>query len=350
VSDPSLPADSPWLSGAAPQPMPMPQPAQPGIRHSYPLLVRDHSLTTAFGLLMRSLPYALARFAVLLAASVACIIWLVVTFGGAAWLGTHIATAFGWVWLIACIVGVGWFWATILRYILHVIACGHVAVLTAFITDGRLSNATEGQFAYGRRVVTEHFGQVTALYGLNALVRGVLQSFHNTLDWISDLVPIPGLGSIASLFTVILRAATRYLDKVILSYNLARKEEDPWQGAQEGIIYYCQNAKPILTTSLWIVVLERVLSILLWLLLLAPAAAVTVMLPHAVREMGGVVTVLVAVLLAATLRASFLKPLFLIMIMVRFHTLIEHQAINEDWAARLGQISDKFRTLVSKHA
>jgi hypothetical protein len=346
VSDPSLPADSPWLSGTMSQPA---SPViQPTVRHAYPLAVRDHGLATAFGLLMRSLPYALARFAVLLAASVACIVWLAVTFGGAAWLGTHIASAFGWVWLVACIVGVGWFWATILRYMLHVIACGHVAVLTEFITNGALSDGSEGQFAYGRRVVTAHFGQVTALYGLNALVRGILQSFHNTLDWLGELLPIPGLDSISNLFTIILRAATRYLDKVILSYNLARKEEDPWRGAQEGIIYYCQNAKPILKTSIWIVVLERALTIVLWLILLAPAAAITVMLPSAVREMGGIVTVLVAVLLAATLRASFVKPLFLIMIMVRFHALIENQAINEQWADRLGQISEKFRDLTSK--
>jgi hypothetical protein len=50
-------------------------------------------------------------------------------------------------------------------------------------------------------------------------------------------------------------------------------------------------------------------------------------------------------LLAATLRAAFLKPLFLIMIMVRFHALIEHQEINQESAGRLDQISDKFRSL-----
>jgi hypothetical protein len=294
---------------------------------------------------MRSLPYALARFAVLLAATVAFIVWAVVAFGGAAWLGAHVAGAFGFVWLVLCVVGVGWFWATILRYVLHVIACGHVAVLTALITVGQVGDGTESQFAYGRRVVMARFGQVTALFGLNALVRGVLQTFHRTLDWLGEMLPIPGLDSLASLLTMILSAATRYLDKVILSYNLARNEEDPWRGAQEGIIYYCQNAQPILKTSVWIVILERGLSIVLWLALLAPAAAVTVMLPHAMREMGGAVTVVIAVLLAATLRAAFLKPLFLIMIMIRFHALIEHQAINEEWAGRLDQISDKFRTL-----
>ncbi len=57
-------------------------------------------------------------------------------------------------------------------------------------------------FAYGRRIVTERFGQVNALLGLNLLVRGVLNAFHATLDWISELLPIPGLEGLANLANV----------------------------------------------------------------------------------------------------------------------------------------------------
>jgi hypothetical protein len=48
----------------------------PPVRHSYGLTVRDHGLMTAFGLLIRTMPYAFARFGILLAYSVACIIWI----------------------------------------------------------------------------------------------------------------------------------------------------------------------------------------------------------------------------------------------------------------------------------
>lgn len=341
-----VPNASAWSS---PQAAP-PPPAFAPVRHSYPLAVRDHGLGTAIGLLMRSLPYAVARCGILLAYSVACIIWLVITFGGAAWLGTHIASAFGFVWFIVCAVGIGWFWGAVLRYLLHLLACGHVAVLTDLITTGQVNNGSESQLAYGKRVVTERFGQVNALYGLNLLVRGILQAFHRTLDWIAEMLPIPGLESLSNLLNIVLRAATRYLDKVILSYNLARNDEDPWRGAREGIVYYCQNAKPILKTAVWIVILERVLSFLLWLVLLAPAAAITLLLPHSVRESGGIVTIIIAVLLVGTLRASFIKPLFLIMMMVRFHALIEHQPLNQEWDARLSSLSDRFRTLGTQAA
>lgn len=317
----------------------------PPVRHSYGLVVRDHSLAMAAALLIKSLPYALARFGILLGYSVACIIWLVVTFGGAAWLGTHVASAFGIVWFVACIVGIGWFWGAVLRYILHLLSCGHVAVLTELITRGSVGNGSESMLGYGRRVVTERFGQVNALFGLNMLVRGILQAFHRTLDWLAEAVPIPGLGAISSIINMVLRGATRYLDKVILSYNLARNDSDPWRGAREGLVYYAQNARAIIKTSVWIIILERVLTVLLWLLLLAPAGLITVALPASVRESGGVVTIIIAALLAGTLRASFIKPLFLIMIMVRFHALIENQAINPEWDARLASLSDKFRGL-----
>jgi hypothetical protein len=323
-------------------------PASGPVRHHYPLQVRDYGLASSFGLVMRSLPYAGMRFALQLGVTVAAIIWLIVTFGGAAWLGAHIAQAFGWAWLILWVVGIGWFWGAVLRYMLHLIECGHVAVLTELITKGEVGNGGESQFTYGKRIVTERFGQVNVLFGLNALVRGVLQAFHRTLDWIGEMIPIPGLEAISSVVNMILRAATRYLDKVIFSYNLARNDGDPWRGAREGIVYYAQNAKPILKTSVWIVIQERVLTLILWIILLSPAGAITVMLPQSVREVGGLVSVFIAILLTAAFRSAFLKPIFLVKMMIRYHALVENQPINESWDTRLAEISDKFRELGSK--
>ena len=325
-------------------------PAVAPVRHGYPLATRNASLSAAIALMSQSLPYAAARFGVLLAASIIAIIWLAVMIGGGAWLGAHIASVFGWVWGIGWLLCGSFVWGTILRYALHLIECGHVAVLTDLITKGRVGNGTETQFAYGRRIVTERFAQANVLFGLNALVRGIVESFHRTLDWIADMLPIPGLDSIATLVNIVLKAATRYLDKVIFSYNLARASTDPWTSSREGLVYYAQNARPVLKTALWCVVLERVLTVLLFIVLLIPAGLVTLMLPQAMREMGGVMTLLVALLLAGPVRAAFIKPLFLIMIMVRFHTSAEGQAIDPAWDARLAEISAKFRTLGSEAA
>ncbi len=47
---------------------------------------------------------------------------------------------------------------------------------------------------------------------------------------------------------------------MILSYILARNDGDPGRDAREALVYYAQNAKPILKTSVWVVIQERVLS------------------------------------------------------------------------------------------
>ena len=246
-----LPAGSAWGAPAVPR---------PAVRHSYGLEVRNPSLRAAAGLLLRSMPYALARFGVLFAAAVAGIAWLCVGLGGAGWLGLHVASVFGWAWFLLWAAGTGFLWATVLRYALHLLECGHVAVLTDLITKGAVGNGTESMFAYGRRIVTQRFGEVSLLFGLNALVRGVLATFHRTLDFAAELLPLPGLKTLSSLMNLVLRAATRYLDKVVFSYGLARTGEDPATTTREGLVYYAQNAKPILKTAIRVVILDRVLT------------------------------------------------------------------------------------------
>ncbi len=312
---------------------------------AYPLAVRDASLGTAMGLMARSLPYALARFGVLMVASLVTLIWLVIMIGGGVWLGNHIAGIFGLVWIVGWLLCASFLWGTVVRYLLHLIECGHVAVLTELITVGRLSNGDESMFVYGRRLVTQRFAQINVLFGLHALIRGIVHSVHGTLDATADMLPIPGLEALANLFSRVLKAATRYLDKVIFSYNLARNSNDPWTTSREGLVYYAQNAKPVLKTAIWCVVLEWALTLALWIVLLVPAALLTVMLPHALRETGGIATVFVALLLVGPLRAAFVRPIFMIMIMVRFHAAAEGQPLNPQWDAELANLSNQFRTL-----
>src|SRR5271155_1933810 len=127
---------SPWIApNGAPNASFQPGPTHPAAAPSA-LAVRDHGLGTAFGLVMQTLPYALMRFGVLLGASLITILWLSITLGGGAWISDHIAHVFGAAWIIAGVTGFGFGWWGLVRYALHLIECGHVAVLTELITDG----------------------------------------------------------------------------------------------------------------------------------------------------------------------------------------------------------------------
>lgn len=316
-------------------------PVDSAVRHSYPLAIRNASLSTALKLFLRTLPYALARFGVLVGMSVVGIVWAVVTFGGGAWLGEKVHSVVGLGWIAAGCGGLGWVWRFILRYALHLMKCGHVAVLTELIVRGQIGNGTEGMFSYGKRVVRDRFTQVNVLFALDHLVDGVVRAFNGTLDWVANLLPIPGMDGLMRVVKAILFSASTYLDETIFSYLLARGDANPWRGGQDGLIYYCQNAKPVLKTALWVVVLDKVLSAVLWGLMLLPALLVTQLIGGATA----IWAIALAVLFAANARSAFLEPIFLIMVMTTFHVAVEGQPINAEWDGRLTAMSGKFKEL-----
>jgi hypothetical protein len=321
--------------------------ADPAVRHHYPLAVRKASLGAAFGLFLKTMPYALARFGILVVVSLVTIVWALITFGGAAFAGNKIHPIVGWGWFAVGAGVYGWAWHFIVRYALYLIKCGHVAVLTELVTRGQIGNGAEGMFAYGKRIVTERFAQTNVLFAMDLLVEGVVRAFNRTLDWVANLLPVPGMQGLMNIVKALLRSASTYIDETIFSYLLARNETNPWRGGQEGLIYYCQNAKPILKTAIWVVVLDKVLTVVLWAIMLLPALLVAKLFPEG---SAAIWTFAVAVLFAANARSAFLEPLFLIMVMTTFHVSVENQPLNLEWDARLTALSGKFKELKDKAA
>jgi hypothetical protein len=316
-------------------------PTEP-VRHSYPLSVQNADLSTAFGLVLRTLPYALGRFAVLFATSLVTLVWYVVTFGGWALLARAIHPLAGLVWFIAGCFMYGYLWKTLVRYFLYMLKAGHIAVLTELVTRGQIGEANEGMFDYGKRVVTERFGQMNAMFALDLLVHGVVRAFNRTLDWIAGLLPVPGLRDVMGVVNAIVYSAASFVDETILSYSLARGDNDVFRSSRDGLIYYAQNSKEVLKTGIWIVVLDKVSTFIAWIVMLAPALLIAAMLPASVKGIGFLFTLVMSALFTWNLRAAFLEPLFLTMIIIKFHVSVHGQAINLEWDEQLSQLSGKF--------
>jgi hypothetical protein len=317
------------------------------VRHSYPLAITNASLGTAFGLLMKTLPFMLARLAVLGAYTIAGIIVWAFALAGF-WIFRRVPLV-GLVWCVLVLGCAGWFWRAVLRYALYLLKAGHIAVLTELVTRGQVGNGQQSMFQYAKEVVKQQFGVVSALFALDILVDGVVGAFNRTLDWVSSLLPVPGLDSVTSVVKAVLRASTTYVDETILSYNLARGDENVFRSSRDGLVYYAQNAREVLKTGVWVVVLDKVLSAVIWVVMLAPAFGLAYFIPNA----GGfalVTAFVIAIALAADVRAAFLKPLFLTMVMIKFHTQVQNQPINETWDARLDEVSNRFRELKDKAA
>lgn len=312
------------------------------VRHSYPLSVQNADLSTAFGLVMRTAPYALGRFGVLFMTSIVTLVWYVVTFGGWGLLARAIHPVAGLVWFVAGCFVYGYLWKTLVRYFLYMLKAGHIAVLTELITRGQVGERGEGMFEYGKRVVTERFGQMNAMFALDMLVHGVVRAFNRTLDWLAGLLPIPGLRDVMGIVNAIVYSAATFVDETILSYSLARADSDVFRSSRDGLIYYAQNSKEVLKTGMWIVVLDKVSTFVAWIVMLVPALLVGALLPASIKGMGFLFTLVMSGLFTWNLRAAFLEPLFLTLIMVKFHVSVHGQAINLEWDDNLSRISSKF--------
>jgi hypothetical protein len=313
------------------------------VRHSYPLAVESAGVLTAIGLLCRTAPYLVVRFAILVGVTIVTVLWFGVTVGGGGFLADKVHPWVGYGWLATGLGAYGWIWATVLRYVLYLLKCGHIAVLTELITTGSIGNGSEGMFSYGKRIVTERFGEVNMLFALDVIVAGIVSAFNRSLEWITSFLPLPGLKQLVQVFTAVVRAATTYVDETILSYNLARRDENPWRGARDGLIYYCQNNRAVLMTAVWCVLLDYVLTVLAWFALLIPAGLLSKVMPFL-----GAWPLAIGVLFALNIREAVLKPLFLVMIMTKFHVAIKAQPINEEWDAKLTELTPKFGQLKDK--
>jgi hypothetical protein len=323
------------------------QPDSP-VRHSYPLAIQQAGFGTGFSLVMKTLPYALVRFGILVAVTFGTVIWFALTFGGMALLSAKVHPFAGLMWMFAGLGTYGYAWWFIARYALFLIQAGHIAVLTELITTGSIANGATGMFDYGRKVVADRFGEVNALFALNVLIRSVVFVFNRTLNVASHFLPIPGLRTVVGIVNAIVRAATRYVAQTVFSYNLARGDENAWRSSKDALIYYAQNSGEILKTAIYVVILDRVLTALIWAVMLAPAFLMLAILPESAKPGGFVGGLLIAALLASNVRQAFLQPIFLVMVMTKFHLVIKDQAINAEWDARLTSLSGKFRDLKSK--
>ena len=132
----------------------------------------DFSIAKALGLLIRTAPFLIFRALVYFGIAVA----MVVVTGAGAGTGYGIglfgdeefrstSTMWGGIAGFGLTVGVIFF---LRDYLLYMVKAGQIAVMVEYL-DGKPLPYGQGQIAYARRVVTERFGQASALFALDRL-------------------------------------------------------------------------------------------------------------------------------------------------------------------------------------
>jgi len=307
----------------------------------------DFSIATGFALMRRTAPYVLFRMVVYFGIAVA----YVLVSGTGAGIGYGIggfgdedfrisSTMWGGIIGFGATAGVIYL---LREYLLYVVKAGHIAVMVELL-DGRALPDGQGQIAYGRRIVTERFKEASVLFGVDQLVKGVINAITGLVQGILGLLPIPGLDKIMGILRAYLKLAVGLIDEVILAHGIRHRAENPWASAKEALVLYGQNAGPMLRNAAWLTAITYGLSFLVFLVMLAPAAAVVYLIPGA-WSAGGVVF---ALLFAWAVKAALIEPFAIACLLQAFFKVTDGQTPNPEWERKIDGVSGKFRTLGEK--
>jgi len=231
------------------------------------------------------------------------------------------------------------------EYILYVVKAGHIAVLVELI-DGRGVPQGRGQITYATEVVRKHFTETNVLFGVDLLVKGVLAAVLGIIQGVASLLPIPGLEQAVGLVRAFLRVAIGLLDEVILGYLFRTGATNPWQGAETGLVLYAQNYKVMLKNAAWLTIIMYALSFVVFLVMLAPAAAVVWFLPNGWSASGFIF----ALIFAWAVKAALIEPFAIAAMMEVYFRVTDGQTPDPAWDQRIGEVSRKFRDLKGRAA
>lgn len=307
----------------------------------------NFSIAKSLGLMIRTTPFILFRVAVYFGITTA----LIVVTGTGAGVGYGVglfgdedfqatSTFWGGAAGFGLTAGIIFF---LRDYLLYLVKAGHIAVMVEYL-DGKPVPGGQGQIAYARSVVTERFGQASALFALDQLVKGVINVITGLIEGLMTILPIPGLDRVMGAVRAYLRLAVGLVDEVILAHAIRTRSENAWEAAHDGLVLYAQNARPMLVNAAWLTLISWILAFVVFVLMLAPAAAVVWLLPG--DSSAGMFVF--AVVFAWAVKAALIEPFALACMLQVFFRVTEGQQPLPEWKGRLTQVSDKFRDLGEK--
>lgn len=226
------------------------------------------------------------------------------------------------------------------EYLLYMVKAGHIAAMVHII-DRRPLPGGQGQVAYARAVVERRFVEANALFVLDQLIKGAIAAIAGLLIGVASVLPIPGLRGLAGFVSGVIRISLTYVDEIILGRNIRIDSQDPFETARQGVVLYAQNGRRMVKNAVWLALFMWIVTLAVFLMMLAPAAAILYAMPG---QLAGWAFVF-ALVFAWALKAALLEPIAIAALMSVYFRTIDGQVPDPAWDDRLAQVSGKFREL-----
>ena len=297
----------------------------------------------ATGIYLRTFPFVLLRLGVGVLFGVLAIVY----FGVVALLGFGllsagvISGAIGVVGLILAVIIFFAGWNLLSKYVLYLVKVGHIAVIAETVDTGEVPS---GQVRYGIEQVREHFAEASILFAIDKLVKAVIRQFNNAVMSFSEFFSIvPSLKQLIQIAGKAVALAASYIDEAIIAHMFVTEETGQWAAARDGVVLYAKNWKPVLGSTLLIVVGQYAVAFLVFLAL-SPFAFVIGRFSPTIEAIGWVIVAGIG----ATIYTGLLRPWVKTVVITTF--LVESQGETPDSETMdlLSERSSKFRELESK--
>ncbi len=237
----------------------------------------DFSLRQSISLLARTMPFILLRCAVYFGISLAYILMTGVGAGvgygiGGFWDESTQAAAALW----GGVAGFGLLGGVLFfarEYLLYTVKAGHIAVLVQLLDGGELP-----------------------------LIKGVVNAITGLVQGIGSF--IPGMQQMMGVVRAFLRISVGLIDEVILAYIIRTDSDNPWLASRSALVLYGQNGTIMLKNAAWLTLFTYGLAFVVFLVMLAPAAALVYLMPGT-WSAGGM---LFALLFAWAVKVAVIEP------------------------------------------
>jgi len=220
------------------------------------------SQTLPFVLLRVGIGVLFGLFAVVYFGAIAGVVWyLGVSISNLILLGVFVISLIGFVLIINFL----------RKYVLYLVSAGHIATIAHIIETG---DVPDDQLTFGKNKVTDKFGEASALFVVDKVIKSVLKQFNSAVISLTEFAGfVPALQNIIKILRKAITLAGRNLDEAILAHMFLQEDKNKWAAARDGLVLYAKTWKPVLATTVLIVVAAYIVAAL-GVLAVSPLAVV----------------------------------------------------------------------------
>jgi len=215
------------------------------------------------------------------------------------------------------------------------VKAGHIALLVKFM-DGQPVPEGKAMVVYAREQVQLNFKESNVLFVVDQLIKGVLKVISGLFNTAARAIPIPVVAGIVSLCSKFIGMS--------LTYVMKHNSTNVWTNSCNGLVLYAQNYGRMLKNAFWVSILVWILTLIVFVLVLGPFAALTAAYP----SLAGFWTFAIAGLLAWGIKSAVIDPIAMTALMQVYFETIEGQYPVQEWEQKLEKLSGKFRELKEK--